>query len=77
VYLEPWMPQQPPMDRRRLVSREAIQHDVDLPLGFDTGVDVAERRHGILGATLGRAPRDHLARRYVQCGEEITVRCRR
>ena len=65
------MPQQPPMHRRRLVGREVVQHDVDLPLGLDARVDVAEERDEVLGAMLRLAPRDHLAGRDVQRGEEI------
>ena len=59
------------MDRRRLVRRQVIQHDVDLPLGLDAAVDVAEERDEVLGPMLRRAPRDHLARGHVQRGEEI------
>ena len=59
------------MDRRGLVRRQVIQHDVDLPLGLDTAVDVAEERDEVLGSMLRLAPRDHLARRHVQRGEEI------
>ena len=59
------------MDRRSLVSRQVIQHDVDFPLALDTDVDVAEEGDEVLGPMLRRASRDHLARRHVQRGEEV------
>ena len=72
--LDAWMPQQPPMDRWRIVGRQVIQHHMDLPLGLDTGVDVAEERDKVLGSMLWLAPRDHLAGRHVQRGRAIVRR---
>jgi hypothetical protein len=71
VKLETAMPQQPPMDRRRPMGRQIIQHHMDLPLGLDACVDVAEKRDEVLGPMLWLAPRDHLASRHVEGGEEI------
>ncbi len=59
------------MDGRRLVSREVVQHDVDLQRRLDARVDVAEERDEILRAMLRLAAREDLARRDVQRGEEI------
>src|SRR6267154_4031416 len=69
--LDARMPEQPPMDRRRSMSREVVQHDVDLQRGGDARLDLPEERHEILGAMLLFAPRQDFTGRDVERGEQV------
>ena len=69
--------QQPPMDEKRFVRRQVVEHAVNLLHRIDTRVDGAEERDEIGRAMASRARRENLTGRHVQGGEESRVPWRR
>src|SRR5712691_6806652 len=69
--LYPRMAQQPSLDRRRLVCRQIVQHDMDVHRWLDARLNLAQKGDKVLRAMLSLAPDQDLARGDVERREEI------
>ena len=62
---------QPALDKRRLVSSEVVQNDVDIELIRNRGIDFDEELLELLRPMLRVAFAEHLARRHVKSREQV------
>lgn len=62
---------QPALDKRRLVSSEVVQNDVDIELIRNRGIDFDEELPELLRPMLWVAFTEHLSRRHVKGCKQV------
>lgn len=70
MQLEPGIAQQPAMDRRSLVGSVAVEHQMDIEVGWDFGVDALQKAEALGAAMATVEISDHPAADDVQGGEQ-------